>query len=383
MAVLPGVYEINQGETMDLFRFACNAKSNVLVLGPAGGGKTQMAQQAAAESGYRHIYIDLSVLEAPDFVGLPVVTKTKGADGRDINFVDYATPRFMPTCDSVDTSEKPFVLIFDELDKSRPELQAPLLEVFAERSINGRKLHVGGIMATGNLPDENAFSQPISHALTNRCSVYKMMVDFPSWQGWAVKAGVNPLVVGFLSRKQEWLLKPAPEGDPTAYCHPSPRAWSNASRDLDSAGDRVSPEFQFKLVAGRVGVGAATQFKVWLDFYREIEPFVDALVREGKSPGNLSVDKLIVFAISAAGQIASACRHGSAQVQAGKSKKAQEQEKILKVTKNVCGWLSKQDTEYQIAALKNALDMELVREWNLVQSQEFMVAVQRTKVAID
>lgn len=379
MAVLPGVYEVSQSETMDLFKFSCKAKSNVLVLGPAGGGKTQMAQQAAAEMGLPHIYIDLSVLEAPDFIGLPTISK----NDRGAAIVEYATPRFMPTVDSVDTSKPPFVLIFDELDKSRPELQAPLLEIFAERSLNGRKLHVGGIMATGNLPDENAFSQPISHALTNRCSVYKMTVGFDSWQGWAVKSGVNPLVVGFLSRKQEWLLKPAPEGDPTAYCHPSPRAWSNASRDLDAAGDRASPEFQFKLVAGRIGVGAATQFKIWLDFYREIEPFVDALVREGKSPGNLSVDKLIVFAISATGQIASACRRGAEQVSAGKSSKKAEQEKVLKVTKNVCGWLSKQDTEYQIAALKNALDMELVREWNLVQSQEFMSSVQRTKVAID
>lgn len=369
MSTLTGILTIDQEECLDLFKFSCTAGTNILVLGPAGGGKTAMAQQAANEVGLPHIYIDLSVLEAPDFVGLPTIRENE----RGGRTVEYATPAFMPCVDVVDTSKSPFVLIFDELDKARPELQAPLLEIFHERSINGRKLHVKGIMATGNLPDEGAFSNPISHALTNRCSVYKMSLNFQSWQPWAVRNGVNGLIVGFLDRNQDHLLKPPPEGDPTAYCHPSPRAWSNAAQDLDKAGSKASIGFQTKLIAGRVGLGSATKFAVWLEFYREVEPFVDALVKDGKHPPDLSVDKLIVCAISSTMRISSTCREEEKKGKSGK----RDMDRVHKVASNVTGWLEKIPSEFQIAALKNAFDMELVKEWNLTKVPSFMKVVER------
>jgi hypothetical protein len=374
MATLSGVHTIDQTECLDLYKFTCEAGTNTLVLGPAGGGKTAMAQQAATEMGFPHIYVDLSVLEAPDFVGLPTIsTNERGA-----KVVEYATPKFMPCKDVVDVSQKPFVLIFDELDKSRPELQAPLLEIFHERSINGRPLHVHGILATGNLPDEGAFSQPISHALTNRCSVYKMELNFEAWQPWAVKNSINPLIVGFLSRNPEWLLKPPPEGDPTAYCHPSPRAWSNSARDLDKAGRR-DVDFQTKLVSGRVGTGAAAKFRVWLDHYRHIEPFVDALVKDGKHPPDMSIDKLIVCAISACSQIARTVNQVDQESKKGSKKDA---DKVYKVTEHVMKWLATIDTEFQIAAVKNSLDMDMIRDWGLTKVPGFMEVVNRTRNVI-
>jgi hypothetical protein len=369
MATLTGIHEIDQAECKELFRFGCRAATNILVLGPAGGGKTAMAQQAAEEEGFESIYVDLSVLEAPDFIGLPTISATESGG----KIVEYATPKFMPCKDVVDTTKKPYVLIFDELDKSRPELQAPLLEIFHEKSINGRPLHVAGILATGNLPDEGAFSQPISHALTNRCSVYKMALQFDSWQTWAVKAGVNPLVVGFLARNQEFLLQPPPEGDPTAYCHPSPRAWTNASYDLSQAGDKADSVFQVKLLAGRVGIGAATKFKVWLDYYREIEPLVDDLVKNGKNPPDMQIDRLIVCAISACGQIAATAR------KAGKDKGKKDREAVTKTTERVMKWLATIQTEYQIAAVKNALDMDMIREWDLTKVPGFMDVINKTR----
>jgi hypothetical protein len=354
---------------LDLFKFSCDAGTNILVLGPAGGGKTAMAQQAANEMGLPHIYVDLSVLEAPDFVGLPTIRENE----RGARMVEYATPAFMPCVDVVDTSKPPFVLIFDELDKSRPELQAPLLEIFHERSINGRKLHVKSILATGNLPDEGAFSQPISHALTNRCSVYKMELNFQSWQPWAVRNGVNGLIVGFLDRNEDQLLKAPAEGDPTAYCHPSPRAWSNAAQDLDKAGPKASLEFQTKLIAGRVGMGAATKFAVWLEFYKEVEPFVDALVRDGKHPPEMSIDKLIVCAISSTMRISSVCRE-----EEKKGKKDQKSiDRVHGTAAKVTSWISKIESEFQIAAFKNAFDMELVREWSLTKVPNFMQTVEK------
>ena len=85
----------------------------------------------------------------------------------------------------------------------------------------------------------------------------------------------------FLSRNTNFLLKKPPEGDETAYCHPSPRAWTLAASDLDGTGPESPIEFQELLVAGRVGTGAATKFKVWLEHYRHIAPMIDALIHDG------------------------------------------------------------------------------------------------------
>ena len=368
--MLSGIHEVDQSTLLDVYKFGCRTGANIMVFAPAGSGKTQMAQQAAVETGNKYVYVDLSVLEAPDFIGLPVISEDK-------KWADYASPRWMPCKDALEKDAEPVVIIFDEVDKARPELQAPLLEVLLEHSINGRALNIKTCLLTGNLPDEGAFSQPVSHALTNRCSVFKMQPNFDAWQGWAVKAGINPLVVGFLSRNPDQLLLPPADGDPTAYCHASPRSWTFAARDLDSLDRNQDTTFQTMLVAGRVGMGSAAKFRVWLDHYRHIEPLVDKLVKDGTAPPDMSIDRLIVCCISAVGAISQECRRQDEAHKTNKSKK--DPDKVYKISGHVLKWLSKQDTEFQIAAIKNAFDMDLIRDWSLTKVPGFMECVNRTR----
>jgi hypothetical protein len=312
--MLTGVQTIDQATVKTMYKFAIKTGKNVLVLGNAGCGKTELAIQAAEECGFEAIYLNLSVLEAPDLMGLPMIdqeTKT----------TEYATPKCLPVAG---TLKKKRVLVVDELDKGKPELQNPCLELFQFRSVNGRKLDIQAVIATGNLPDEGAFSQPISHALTNRCSVYKMESSFDPWQKWAVEANVNALVVGFLSKNPEFLLVPAPDGDDTAYSNASPRSWTLAAGDLDNAQDE-SVEFQTLLVAGRVGQTAAAKFSVWLTHYRHIAPMIDALVEHGKEPdvANMTTDRLMVCCIGACNEVAKACREKYTD-------KAKQEENILR-----------------------------------------------------
>ena len=232
--MLTGVFEIDQATYKQTLAFNIRSGGNLLVLGMAGTGKTEMAQSSCVDAGFEYIYLNLSVLEAPDLIGLPIIT----ADRR----VEYATPQFMPKMDGGHT--KPLVLIVDEIDKAKPELQNPLLELFQSHSINGIKLNIQAIVATGNLPDEGAFSQPISHALTNRCKTFRITHNFDAWQEWAQDAEINALVIGFLSKNREYLSMPSVEGDPTAYCRPSPRSWTMGARDLDQTSSKDTVDFQ-------------------------------------------------------------------------------------------------------------------------------------------
>ena len=361
--MLTDIFEIDQEVYTNILGFNIKTGNNVLVLGMAGTGKTEMAQDACKKAGFESIYLNLSVLEAPDLIGLPTITRVEGQSP----LVEYAAPKFLP---SMDRTPKPVVLIVDELDKAKPELQNPLLELFQFHSVNGTKLNIQAIIATGNLPDEGSFSQPISHALTNRCKVYKVRQSFESWRQWAQDANINALVVGFLSKNQEYLARPAVDGDPTAYCRPSPRAWAMAARELDQTSTQDTVEFQTLIVAGRVGMAAATKFRVWLDHYRHVEPLITKLVEKGEHPNvnDLSIDRQLVCAIAAVNEVASI---GKQEPKDAKGKTKQEED-ILKVAKNVFGWVKKLPAEFQIAAVKSTLNMGIITTFKLTKVPEVM-----------
>jgi len=359
--MLTGITEIDQEQLKSLMRFTIRQGSNLLTFGPAGVGKTELAMQSCHEEEIDYIYLNLSVLEAPDLMGLPMIDEEHGTTA-------YALPEILPRAGV----GKPKVLLVDEADKAKPELQNPCLELFQFRSINGKPLNVKAVIATGNLPDEGAFSQPMSHALTNRCTVFRVGCSFEPWREWAVDAGINNLIVGFLAKNQEYLLQPPPEGDETAYCHPSPRAWTLAARDLDgtmAAKDLTSDvDFQTLLVAGRVGQGAAVKFKVWLEHYRFIEPIIDSLAKNGTKPdiSKMTIDRQLVCALGAVGRMMAATRDDH------KGNKDAHKKEIHKVTSNVMDWMKDLPSEFCIAAVKSTLSMKVIQDFELTKIKPFM-----------
>lgn len=355
-AMLTNIVEIGNDTYMDVLRFNVRTGGNLMAFGQAGIGKTEMAQQAAEAEGFGVYYLNLSVLEAPDMLGLPIIT--------DDNSVDYARPKFLPVEGKVD---KPVVLLVDEIDKSKPELQNPLLELFQSHTLNGTKLAIQAIIATGNLPDEGAHSQPVSHALTNRCKVYKLVSAFEPWRQWAQDSGLNAFVVGFLSKNQEFLSRPPVQGDPTAYCRPSPRAWAQAARELDQTTNKDSVDFQTLLVAGRVGTEAAAKFRVWLDHYRHLEPVINALVKDGTHPAmnTFDIDKQLVCAIGATNMVVQESRKDVKD-------KAKHMADVQNIATNVFGWLKILPTEFQIAAVKSTLNMDVITKFQLAKIPDVM-----------
>ena len=374
--MLTGIYEIDQAQLKQLLRNNIRQGACLMTFGAAGTGKTEMAMQACEEEGYEYVYLNLSVLEAPDLIGLPIIDEVNQT-------TKYALPEMLPQfgADADGKELRPVVLLVDEADKAKPEMQNPMLELFQFRRINGRPLNIKAVIATGNLPDEGAFSQPMSHALMNRCSVFKVSTAFEPWQEWAAGAGVNPLVVGFLSRNTNLLLQPPPEGDDTAYCHPSPRAWTLAARDLDAVPQGSAIEFQELLVAGRVGTGAATKFKVWLQHYREIEPVIDALVKQGKTPDfgqkEATLDRILVCAIAGVDAVMELTRQGE------KDKSKAHLEKVGKTVKNVMGWVKTLPGEICIGAMKSTFTMKVIQDYKLTQYPDFMEAFVKVRKAMN
>lgn len=415
--MLTGVPEINQNQFMDVLRYTIDSGANSLVLGPSGGGKTEMCFQIIKEKKCHPIYINMAVLERTDFQGMPVISDDKKS-------VTYATPEFLPFSDvklrsekealsklcewvkqqrasksfkkeetlellaqgikdienkeeiallrqatnylslsefdglkekinSIDTVDKnsvPIVIIFDEVDKAISEVLQTLLEFLQFRSINGRNLNIRACVLTGNLPDEHAHTNQISHAITKRGLTFKLHIDFDLWKAWAIKNEISPLIIGFLTQNNKWLYNSKPVEDETAYAQPSPRTWTQANAVVKyfntekfANKSNLVADLQKKLIAGCVGEEAAINFNTWVDHYHTLDPFINALMEKGTHPTitkpDMTTSDIFICALSACSKLESALKPDNKEI-------------IEKYVKNIFNWLATLQSDIQIGSIR-------------------------------
>lgn len=428
--MLTDVPDIDQKTMARVMRFGIRDNKNILVLGPSGGGKTFIAIDVANTEGCRLIYINLAVLERTDFQGFPVISDDKtlvsyatpdflpfaDTDERDqrkaleniiplvqdnktlikeiehrlhgvqlqeqarkimgaMPFLsDTAQTSLKPYLNKILSSlpeGKPIVFLFDEVDKAASETMQTLLEFLQFRAINGRKMNIKACLLTGNLPDEHANTQQLSHAITKRCRTFKLILDFNQWREWAFSNAVHDLVVGYLTSEPSMLHKPPPDGDPTAYALPSPRTWTDASDALwtlerDDLFKQLSHDelatLQKILIAGSVGDIAAIKFTNWFKYYRKMDPVVEALLEKGSMPDHKKINdqELFICALSACSRVY-------------RELKPKNEEKIKRYCKNVYKWISTLSVDIQMGASRMAFggDFDNIQKFRLSEVDEF------------
>lgn len=455
--MLTDVPEINQNDFLNILRYTIDVGSNTLIIGPSGGGKTEMTFQIIKEKKCHGIYINMAVLERTDFQGMPVISDDK-------NSVSYATPGFLPFADvklrdkkhalntlltwvkkqpsglkpnakndavgmekelalellskeisdiedieevnqlkkctnylsltefhplankinsiGIDKeNEVPVVIIFDEVDKAISEVLQTLLEFLQFRSINGRILNIQACILTGNLPDEHAHTNQISHAITKRCMTFKLHIEFDIWKAWAIKNNVSPLIIGFLTQHPDYLYKKADDGDDTQYALPSPRTWTEANKVIkyfNSTSEKLAnksnllEDLRLKLISGAIGQTPAIQFNNWLLHYHTLDPFINALMEEGtwptKTKSDMTTTDIFICALSACAKIESAL-------------KPDNKETIEKYVKNAFVWFDSLQSDVQIGAIRmvfgNNFDTSkgqegLIQKYKLSEIPEFV-----------
>jgi hypothetical protein len=118
-------------------------------------------------------------------------------------------------------------------------------------------------------------------ALANRLCHLEITPSFKSWRIWAIKNDINPIVTGFLSYKQNYLMSFNTAVDDLAFA--TPRSWemvSNLLNYVDGNIDSVYP-----MVAGCIGTGTAVELKSWSEVYKDL-PSVEDIFKglEAKIP---------------------------------------------------------------------------------------------------
>lgn len=224
-AVTP-VAELPVGPRLEaVLQIAHRARRPVLLEGPTGIGKSEVVQGLARRLGVGFTVLDLSLLEPPDLVGLPVIEQ-----GR----TTYATPRLLPR-------EGEGILMLEELNRAERYIQQPALQLLSARRLHEYELPPGWSCFAAVNPEAGDYQvTPLDPALRARFLNLPVRADRAAWLAWAVTRDVHPAVLA-LARGHDRIFDDVP-----------PRTWTYVSQLLRvlQPGERADSALLRDLLAG-------------------------------------------------------------------------------------------------------------------------------------
>jgi MoxR-like ATPase len=208
-----------------VLKLAYRAHRAVLLEGPTGIGKSELVKQVADELGIGFAVLDLSLLEPPDLVGLPVI-----ADGR----TRYAIPAALPT-------DGAGLLLLEELNRADRTVQQPALQLLTARKLHEYELPPGWVPFAAINPEDGEYQvAPLDPALRCRFLQLKVRADIRAWREWAQQNQLHPIVQR-LAQLHDDLLDTVP-----------PRTWTYVSQIVSamSAGECENDQFVGDVLGG-------------------------------------------------------------------------------------------------------------------------------------
>ena len=229
---------------------------SVMLWGPPGVGKSQAIRQIAKDikkkTGKETKITDVRLLlfNPIDLRGIP----TSNADK---TLAIWLKPQIFQMDPSEDIVN---ILFLDEISAAPQSVQAAAYQI----TLDEHRLPDNCIIiAAGNRVTDKSVSFKMPKALANRLLHIEVEGSFESWQNWAVRAGVNAKVVGFLSFRTDKLFGFDPKNDDLAFA--TPRSWEMVSNLLNNVCDNV--DTMYPLIAGLIGSGLALEFRSWCSMH--------------------------------------------------------------------------------------------------------------------
>ena len=153
-----------------ILEVAYRARRAVLLEGATGIGKSELVAHVAKKLGIGHIVLDLSLLEPPDLVGLPVIE-----DGR----TRYALPRFLPR-------DGAGILMLEELNRAERYIQQPALQLLTARRLHEYELPPDWVSFAAINPETSDYQvTPLDRALRARFLTLQVRAERSAWLAWA------------------------------------------------------------------------------------------------------------------------------------------------------------------------------------------------------
>lgn len=212
-----------------------------LLEGTTGIGKSHICEQVANALGIQYQFIDLSIMEPTDLLGLPQINGDK---------VRYATPSFLPT-------DGKGLLVFEELNRCQAQVRAPALQLLTARRLQEYVLPKGWAIGAAINPSDGdddddidyIDTHPLDAALLARFCNLRVKADVGQWLIWAKAASIHLGVQDFV------------RDTPNIFDASNPRAWAMVSQLLlsESFPSRPRP-VQAALISGLINQDLAGSF---------------------------------------------------------------------------------------------------------------------------
>lgn len=248
---------------------------SVMLWGPPGVGKSQAVRQIA-----RKIETDTSkkvnVTDVRLLLFNPIDLRGIPTANADKTLAVWLKPQIfqMDPDDSVVN-----ILFLDEISAASQSVQAAAYQITLDRVIGEHKLPDNCIViAAGNRTTDKSVAYKMPKALANRLMHIEVVDSFSSWKKWAVRSGINPKVIGFLSFRRNYLMNFDPSDEDLAFS--TPRSWEMVSNILNCIDDDI--EKMFPLISGIVGTGVAIELRTWSAVYKNLPDIED--IFNGKMP---------------------------------------------------------------------------------------------------
>jgi hypothetical protein len=241
------------------------AKQRPFIWGPPGIGKSDIVKQIAHKAGKRLVDVRAVLLDPVDLRGLPHVN----GDNR----AHWCQPDFLPRA-----GEGPSILFLDELPRAPMLVQNACLQLALDGRIGEYILPEDcDLIAAGNRLTDGGGSFKLNSALSSRFRHLDAESNLDDWCLWAIKNGIEPVVIAFVRFRPELLCK----FDAGERTFPCPRTHEAVSKIVAC---KPSPAIEHDLYRGAYGDGAAVEFSAFLSLYRDL-PEIDKIIAEPvKSP---------------------------------------------------------------------------------------------------
>ncbi len=234
-----------------------------MLWGPPGVGKSQGVKQIAkniSQQTHKNVKVTdvrLLLFNPVDLRGIPTANADK-------TLAVWLKPQIFQMDSSSDVIN---ILFLDEISAAPQSVQAAAYQITLDRTVGEHKLPENCIViAAGNRVTDRSVAFNMPKALSNRLCHIDIATDEMAWHSWAVKNGVNKLVLGFLEANPDLLMKFSPSSDSNAF--PTPRSWEMVSNILNNISSSVSE--MFPLIAGCIGDEAAAGLQNWSEVYQDL-----------------------------------------------------------------------------------------------------------------
>ncbi|MGN1415781.1 MAG: AAA family ATPase [Oscillospiraceae bacterium] len=209
-----------------------NRQRPIMLMGPAGIGKTDIPKQAAEELGLGYVSYSITHHTRQSALGLPKIV-SRSYNGENISTTEYTASEIVTSVrDEIERTGNPNGILFiDEVNCASETLAAPMLQLFQNKTLGQSKIPDGWILVmAGNPPEYNKSVKEFDAVTRDRLRVINIVPDSGAWLGYAAEKKLHPIITSYITSDNSKLYC-FDENDNSIV---TPRGWEELSITLNS-----------------------------------------------------------------------------------------------------------------------------------------------------